>query len=193
MSAGKIEMITVVFQPYAARAILQLPLKFFYGELIAVDAIEDLELSILSRKVIEADDHETCIRLIEQFLIHRLYRFEGYEYNLKRISAVLHQINEQAKTNISELSETACLSSKQFNRIFLDYVGATPKEFLRVVRMQRALFKVQQNPSISFAQLAYECGFSDQSHMIKEFKLFSGYTPTEYLSLCAPNSDYFTE
>jgi hypothetical protein len=33
MSAGKIEMITVVFQPYAARAILQLPLKFFYGEL----------------------------------------------------------------------------------------------------------------------------------------------------------------
>ena len=58
MSAGKIEMITVVFQPYAARAILQLPLKFFYGELIAVDAIADLELSILSRKVIEADDHE---------------------------------------------------------------------------------------------------------------------------------------
>ena len=118
-----------------------------------MDAIEDLELSILSRKVIEADDHETCIRLIEQFLIHRLYRFEGYEYNLKRISAVFHQINEQAKTNISELSETACLSSKQFNRIFLDYVGATPKEFLRIVRMQRALFKVQQNPSISFAQL----------------------------------------
>ncbi|MBO1680994.1 AraC family transcriptional regulator, partial [Bittarella massiliensis] len=71
-----------------------------------------------------------------------LYRFEGYEYNLKRISAVLHQINEQAKTNISELSETACLSSKQFTRIFLDYVGATPKEFLRIVRMQRALFKV---------------------------------------------------
>jgi len=114
-------------------------------------------------------------------------------YNLKRISVVLHQINEQAKTNISELSETACLSSKQFNRIFLDYVGATPKEFLRIVRMQRALFKVQQNPSISFAQLAYECGFSDQSHMIKEFKLFSGYTPTEYLSLCAPYSDYFSE
>lgn len=158
-----------------------------------MDVIADLELSILSRKVIEADDHETCIRLIEQFLIHRLYRFEGYEYNLKRISAVLHQINEQAKTNISELSETACLSSKQFNRIFLDYVGATPKEFLRIVRMQRALFKVQQNPSISFAQLAYECGFSDQSHMIKEFKLFSGYTPTEYLSLCAPYSDYFSE
>ncbi|MEO3190464.1 AraC family transcriptional regulator, partial [Parabacteroides distasonis] len=31
------------------------------------------------------------------------------------------------------------------------------------------------------------------SHMIKEFKLFSGYTPTEYLSLCAPYSDYFSE
>ena len=49
MSAGKIEIITVVFQPYAARAILQLPLKLFYGELIAVDATEDLELSIVQK------------------------------------------------------------------------------------------------------------------------------------------------
>ncbi|WP_165156772.1 helix-turn-helix domain-containing protein [Parabacteroides sp. ZJ-118] len=192
MSAGRIEMIAVVFQPYAARAILQLPLDLFYGKLIAVDALEDPELSILSGKVTEADDHETCVRLIERFLIRRLYRFEGYAYNVKRITAVLYQINKQAKTDIPELSEIACLSPKQFNRIFLSYVGATPKAFLRIVRMQRALFKIQQDSSISFAQLAYECGFSDQSHLIKEFKLFSGYTPTEYLSLCAPYSDYFS-
>lgn len=193
MSVGKIEMITVVFQPHAARAILQLPLKLFYGELIALDDIEDMELSILSRRVIEADNHDACICLIEQFLIRRLRMLEEYEYNLRRISAVLHKINKQAKTNISGLSETACLSPKQFNRVFLDYVGAAPKEFVRIIRMQRALFTIQQDPSISFAQLAYECGFSDQSHMIKEFRLFSGYTPTEYLSVCAPYSDYFSE
>ena len=95
-----------------------------------------------------------------------------------------------AKRNI-DLSETACLSSKQFGRIFADYVGTTPKEFIRIIRMQRALSMLQQDATIPFVQVAYECGFSDQSHMIKEFKLFSGYTPAEYLSVCAPYSDYF--
>ena len=69
----------------------------------------------------------------------------------------------------------------------------TPKEFIRIVRMQRALSMLQQDATIPFVQVAYECGFSDQSHMIKEFKLFSGYTPAEYLSVCAPYSDYFSE
>ena len=46
---------------------------------------------------------------------------------------------------------------------------------------------------MSFSQLAYECGFYDQSHLINEFKVFSGYTPKEYLAACAPHSDYFSQ
>ena len=84
------------------------------------------------------------------------------------MSAVFHEINLQPQINIAHLSETACLSSKQFGRIFADYVGTTPKEFIRIVRMQRALSMLQQDATIPFVQVAYECGFSDQSHMIKE-------------------------
>ena len=123
------------------------------------------------------------------------------------MSAVFQEINLQPQINIPQLSEAACLSSKQFGRVFADHVGTTPKEYLRIVRMQRALFLLQQDVTLPFVQVAYECGYSDQSHMIKEFKLFSGYTPAsqgkfrramgytpaEYLSVCAPYSDYFSE
>ena len=156
-----------------------------------MDEVEDTGLSDLSKQVADTPDNTACIRLIEQFFLRRLYSFS--EYNLKRMSAVFQEINSQPQIQISQLSEAACLSSKQFGRIFADYVGTTPKEFIRIVRMQRALFLLQRNPSVPFARLAYECGFSDQSHMIKEFKLFSGYTPVEYLSVCAPYSDYFSE
>ena len=131
------------------------------------------------KQVTDTSDNAVSIRLIEQFFLRRLYTLP--EYNLKRMSAVVHEINLQPQINIAHLSETACLSSKQFGRIFADYVGTTPKEF------------IQQDATIPFVQVAYECGFSDQSHMIKEFKLFSGYTPAEYLSVCAPYSDYFSE
>lgn len=191
ISTGEIDMITVVLQPHAAKAILHLPLNLFYGGLIPMDDMEDRELAGLSNSVACAPDQEACVHLIEDFLIHRLYTFNGY--HLKQIGAALHLINTRIQVSTPELSDMACLGPKQFNRVFLDYVGATPKDFARIVRMQRALFKIQRDPSLSFAQLAYEAGFSDQSHMIKEFKLFSGYTPQEYLGVCAPYSDYFSD
>lgn len=191
VSTGRIEMITVVFQPYAAKVLLHIPVNLFHGQNVPMDEVGDAGLSDLSKQVADTPDNTACIRLIEQFFLRRLYSFS--EYNLKRMSAVFQEINNQPQIQISQLSEAACLSSKQFGRVFADYVGTTPKEFIRIVRMQRALFLLQQNPAVPFARLAYECGFSDQSHMIKEFKLFSGYTPAEYLAVCAPYSDYFSE
>lgn len=191
MSTGRIEMITVVFQPYAVKALFHIPSHLFRGQTVDTGAMEDVELSDLVKQVTDTSDNAVCIRLIEQFFLRRLYAFS--EYNLKRMSAVFQEINLQPQINIPQLSEAACLSSKQFGRVFADHVGTTPKEYLRIVRMQRALFLLQQDVTLPFVQVAYECGYSDQSHMIKEFKLFSGYTPAEYLSVCAPYSDYFSE
>lgn len=191
MSTGRIEMITVVFQPYAAKAFLHIPGYLLRGLNVAADEVEDRELSDLSKRVGDTVDNGACIHLIEQFLLRRLCSFS--DYNLKRMTAVLHKIDETPCLSIAQLSDIACLGNKQFGRVFADFVGATPKEFLRIVRMQRALAMLQQEATHPFAQVAYECGFFDQSHMIKEFKLFSGYTPAEYLSVCAPYSDYFSE
>ena len=136
---GDIEMLVVVFQPYATKLFFRQPLSLFQGENIAIEDVEDRELTELAHK-----------------------------------------------------ANTACLSTKQFTRIFTEYIGTSPKEFLRIIRVQRALFLLQQNPQCNFAQVAYSCGFSDQSHMIREFKLFTGYTPLEYLSVYTPISDYFS-
>jgi transcriptional regulator GlxA family with amidase domain len=84
------------------------------------------------------------------------------------------------------------LSYKQFKRVFAEYTGANPKDWLRTVRFQKALYTLQTQPAISLAQLACECGYYDQPHLIKEFKTFSGYTPVEYSAIYAPCSDYFS-
>lgn len=190
-STGKIEMIAVVFQPYTAKVFLRIPGYLFHGQTVATNEVEDTELSDLSKQVLDAANHDVCIHLIEEFLLHRLYSFT--DYNLKRMPLVFRAINDASCVSVARLSEMACLSTKQFGRVFADYVGATPKEFIRIVRMQRALSMLQQETTLSFAQVAYTCGFADQSHMIKEFKLFSGYTPAEFLAICAPYSDYFSE
>lgn len=85
----------------------------------------NVELSDLVKQVTDTSDNAVSIRLIEQFFLRRLYTLP--EYNLKRMSAVFHEINLQPQINIAHLSETACLSSKQFGRIFADYVGTYPQ------------------------------------------------------------------
>ena len=112
-STGRIEMITVVFQPYAVKALFHIPSHLFHGQNVDTDAMEDVELSDLVKQVTDTSDNAVSIRLIEQFFLRRLYTLP--EYNLKRMSAVFHEINLQPQINIAHLSETACLSSKQLD------------------------------------------------------------------------------
>jgi hypothetical protein len=107
LSTGRIEMITVVFQPYAVKALFHIPSHLFRGQTVDTDAMEDVELSDLVKQVTDTSDNAVCIRLIEQFFLRRLYTLP--EYNLKRMSAVFHEINLRPQINISHLSETACL------------------------------------------------------------------------------------
>ena len=99
---------------------------------------------------------------------------------------------EKGEIRVSDLASSVFLSTKQFLRVFTGHIGISPKDFLRIVRFQHALYMLQSTPAMTFSRLACECGFYDQPHLINEFKIFSGYTPGEYLSLCAPYSDYFS-
>lgn len=188
-STGDLNMIVVVLQPYAAQFLLHRPAHLFNGLKVSINDTSDMELMELSKKIINHYDDNVCIGMIEEFLVKRLQNIPLYEQ--KRWKAVQQEINVSPQADIASLSDIACLSERQFRRTFNENFGITPKQFLRTVRMQRALHMMEHQPDITFTQLAYDCAFTDQSHMIKEFKLFSGYSPKEYLKVCAPVSEYF--
>ena len=54
--------------------------------------------------------------------------------------------------------------------------GLGPRSARRAV-----LQLIQKNQQIRWAQIAYQCGYADQSHFIREFKHFSGFNPQEYI------------
>lgn len=189
-STGNIDMIVVVFQPFGARAFFSLPMSEFLNHCISVNDIGDLSLKDLEKLIQDNGDSFSCIQLIERHFINQLHSFDDYNY--KRIVAAVHTINTQPQIDITSLADSVCLSYKQFNRVFTEHVGARPKEFTRIIRFQRALYILQTNPAISLTQLAFECGYYDQPHLINEFKTFAGCTPTEFIASCAPYSDYFS-
>ena len=183
----KLDLILVVFQPIGAKAFFSMPMNELNGQSIALDALSDPHIMELEGRLMDIADNQTCAHLIEQFLLKRLYQFE--EYNYKRLTSVISAINYR-ENNVSALAHEACLSQKQFKRIFTDYIGVTPKEFLQITRFTKTTYTLQTQPKMSLNELAYKCGYYDRSHLIKDFKIFSGYTPTEFLANCDPYSDY---
>lgn len=186
---GYTDIICIDFLPYGAKMFFDIPLIDLKGQSIALDLLGDTEISELEKRLADTSNDNFCVALIENFLTKRLSSIKNY--NLKRITATITAINK-GETDISKLAETSCLSYKQFKRIFAEHIGANPKDFLRIIRFQKGLYTLQIRPQINFTELSFECGYYDQPHLIKEFKSFSSYTPSEYIDICAPYSDYFT-
>ena len=74
------------------------------------------------------------------------------------------------------------LSSRHFERVFRDQVGLAPKRFSRVRRFQALLSSIDGAQSVDWAALALRFGFSDQAHLVHDFREFAGVTPSAYLS-----------
>ncbi|HTD40430.1 MAG TPA: helix-turn-helix domain-containing protein, partial [Mucilaginibacter sp.] len=73
-------------------------------------------------------------------------------------------------------------------RKFKIYSGFSPKMYLRLTRLQNALKQYGHDKTLT--QIAYECGYYDQSHFIHDVKAFTGYHPGFYFSGNAEGTEY---
>jgi AraC-like DNA-binding protein len=80
---------------------------------------------------------------------------------------------------IAMLSEHVGLSARRFTRLFTLEVGLTPKVYARVQRFKRVLESMQSGAARDWTEVAQDCGYFDQSHLIRECRSMSGFTPTE--------------
>ena len=96
-------------------------------------------------------------------------------------SAISDIIHSGGSVSVNELAKRSFLSIRQFERNFKTFSGFTPKLYSRIIRFQTA---TQQygNSQKSLTDIAYDCGYYDQSHFIHDFKQFSGYHPKQYFS-----------
>lgn len=187
-SSGDAETIVVVFYPHALGSMFNIPVSSFYNEEIDGYSLEDKRLNILADDVLNADNSTEAIKLIEQWLLLRLG--ESGIYNFKRVGASLKHLFLDNAISVESMAQHACLSRKQFERVFFNTVGMKPKEYSNIVRFQKSLWLMQKGDR-DFADIAYSCGYADQSHFIRECRRYSGTTPVELLKIQPIYSDLF--
>lgn len=188
LQSGNVDMIHVTFRPFGARAFLRMPISETHNLTIPADALDDKHLRELEERLNLTPDNRQCVNLIEAYLLQRLSDARAYHFG--RMEAVVQAV-DAGESDINALAAISCLSYKQFKRVFAEYIGMNPKDFVRVVRFHRALHMKHHHPETTLVQLSADSGCYDQAHLTREFKSFSGYTPAEYFSVCDPYSDYF--
>jgi transcriptional regulator GlxA family with amidase domain len=79
------------------------------------------------------------------------------------------------------MAYSANMCTRNFERHFLDEVGMSPKRFSCVVRFNHAFQLKLRYPQKDWTSIAPECGYFDQTHLIKDFKRYSGNCPSAFL------------
>ncbi len=97
-----------------------------------------------------------------------------------RVRRVVSLIHEQLgdKISIDKMAKQAGLSSRNLNRLMLQEIGLTPKQFLIAARIEKAQDLLQQ-PGASVTAVAFEVGYNSLSQFIAAFRSQTGQLPSE--------------
>jgi len=109
---------------------------------------------------------------------HKYERFKGPPIWLSRARDLI-QKEFCTKLSLEQIAKSAGVHPLHLVRVFRKFEGCTIGEYIKRLRIE---FAAQQlsNSEISLAELAVNCGFCDQAHFSKSFKLSTGMTPSEY-------------
>lgn len=91
--------------------------------------------------------------------------------------SIMHQKSLEF-TTIDEIAQKLGTNKRQLSRLFNKHLKMPPAEYWRNLRLKTARRAVL-NTNNSIAQIAYECGFADSSHLVRWFKKYFDKTPTQ--------------
>jgi len=89
---------------------------------------------------------------------------------------------------VSELHEEVGVSRRHLSVTFTRYVGLTPKHYAAIKRFTWTLEQLRGETNVDWSKLAMDAGYSDQSHLVRDFRRVGAATPMEYLRFVTPDA-----
>jgi len=172
------EMFVIQFKAYGAYPFLQVPMDEVADRVISGADLLDGEMLDLREALFEAGSSNDKFAVADRWLEKR------YDAKLappESMIKIVKLLQSEPAAKFSEIIEEFDGSQKHLISLFRKYIGQTPKQYQRVLRFNDVFVQMQNDQFLSWSDIAYRCGYSDQSHFIREFKMFSGFNPQSFL------------
>jgi AraC-like DNA-binding protein len=174
---GTVKVVAARLFAWGALALLQDEMSASVGTVTALGTGWDRLLKQLEYQVAQAR-YEEASTTLQNFLIQKAL-IRTYDLKLVQTAAKL-LYHTRGQCRIEDLADYCQASVRHLERGFQRVIGTSPKFFARTLRFEQAQRCLMFDPEFDLTQLAYQCGYFDQAHFIKEFRAFTGTTPSAY-------------
>lgn len=174
---GIIQTIGVSFFPLGFYPFFKIPVSEFKDDTFGLDALLNNMAVELEERLRDAAGLMDKTRLLEDFFLRRLNQRALLPDDICRLLDGFYHAN----MGVREFCRQNDVHPRKLERIFNKFVGTTPKRFLRLSRFQSILRTLLKTNHVDLTTLAHEFAFFDQMHFIKDFKSFTGHSPSAFL------------
>lgn len=183
-TAEQVAVMGVIFHPGAAAAFFRERFDRLLNGCIDMEDFFGAEAGRLRERLLEADGAASRLHTLQAWLLVRA------QHTVPRAGVLTHALAQldlaPQVQRIDHLARDCGLSPRRLSALFNEQVGLAPKRYARLQRFHRVVGLAHRQRHVEWADVAADCGFHDQPHLVREFRAFSGLTPTAYLSRQGP-------
>jgi AraC-like DNA-binding protein len=181
--AGRGQVFGVKFRPGGFLPFLGSPVGSLTDRLVPLENLWGQPAAALAQTLGAARDTGELVHAAEAFLRGR---WPDPDPNVDLVGQVIEALlYDRSITRVADAATRFGVSARSLQRLFRRYVGVSPKWVLQRYRLHDAAARLADGTSGSWADVAADLGYFDQSHFIRDFARAVGLTPVEYAADCA--------
>jgi AraC-like DNA-binding protein len=179
-SLGKSMMIGVRFYPHTASFFLNEPVDMFNDSVADFLDIAGPDAVTLHGRLRDTPILTTQLAMLETFLTGRLHRFQKKREKFQLVSSVVEDVKrEYFFGNMGDVAFKYGISTRYLQKLFSEFTGVSPKLYHKITRFQKSLLLIGKSNE-PLTSVAYSCGYFDQSHFVRDFRSFTGISPSAF-------------
>lgn len=185
-SKGRHHMLGIKFFTHSLAYFFKDEIGVFNNQVSNLGDIIGPSIKNLHTQLLEAPNLPSQIALLEHFLLGKLIVNERKSLGINKVAHILSSIKTNISiSNINDIAAKHGITPRYLHQLLYQHTGLSPKSYDKINRFQRSLQFISKNDQ-PLTAIAYECGYFDQSHFIRDFKSFTGFTPSAYLANITP-------
>jgi AraC-like DNA-binding protein len=182
---GRQAGVEIRLTPLGALRLLGLPPSELAHRVVEIDALDGRALTQLAERLAVAPDWPERFGLIDAELLRRAA--EGPQADPAVRWAWRQLADAHGQVAVGVLAEEIGWSRRHFVARFHQQVGLAPKQAARVLRFNRAVHLLTAGDPTTVSAVAAACGYTDHSHLVREFHDMAGCTPTALVGARLPD------
>jgi AraC-like DNA-binding protein len=175
---GRGQVLGIKFQPAGFRPFLGRPVSTIAGRRLPASEVLGPGVDDLAGRLAAVDDLDASTGLVDDFL--RSLGTGPLPVTVAVNTIVDQIVADRSITRVDELARRLSMSTRSLQRLFADHVGLGPKWVINRCRIHEAAEVAVGSADVDWAGLAVALGYSDQSHLVREFTAAVGTPPDRY-------------